>query len=314
MKQPARSYFLVLLAGLSFPVLAAETDNSLSDYFSAQNDLFERIDNFYRKKIRSGTKFNFDLHFEWAADRKKNAELQLYSLVCDPHYAPSGAKRLHLFREYAAWRKYVREGRPADASYIAPWNSLQGMMIDTQRFCTRYQALCLLLESPACYQIYSELAGKGEVRLSGKKNPVRLSYGEITTERRTPRNRSYYDFHAELIPATCSKHGAGYIGCLRTFEAPDSPPVRYYFCFWDGNGKPQALHPLDIPREKRNLRSAEINLWGHPLAFNASNGVYGETLEVSSSGDSAEISLIIKGKSVWTGKHFLSAINQNSIE
>lgn len=322
---PARTacfFVLFLLAGVSLPAhadpaAAARIEAgcpSLSDHFSAQHYEFEWIDEFYKKKLKAGEPFSFDLRFDWAADRKLKAELLLYSLVCGRHYGKSSAARLRLFREYSAWRTYFCEERPSNAHYIAPWNSWMGLMIDAQRLCTRYDAFSLLMESSLRYQQYSELANKGEVRLPGRDKPVRLWYGEVSTERKTARDESYYDFHAELVPATCIKYGSVYIGCLRTFESPDGQLVGYCFCVWGGDGTLQALHVMDIPAEKRNKQAVETNAHGEVLSVNAANGVYGETLEVSISAvDLAEVTLLVNGQPVWSGGYLLEDRNQNSL-
>ena len=292
-------------------------DGSFVDYFSARSYNFQNIDEFFQKKIKEAKKLDFDLHFKWMENRKAFAEFQLHSLVCRPYMEPSDAERLRLFREFSAWRKYCENDRPADAHYVARWNSLKGMMVDTQRLSTRYEAFCLLLESPEEYKNYAKLADKGEIRLDGNpSHPIRMRYGEITTEDKAGNNEINYDFHAELMPKTCFKIKNGYVGCLRTFESP-SPSImaQYYLGVWDDAGKILALYPLDIPVEKRNKLAVESNIYGSLIAIHPADGVYGEKLQLSISGNDAEISLFVIGseKPVWSGKYPLDSRNQNTI-
>lgn len=321
--QCCMSIVLTALPLTAFPeeqgVPDAEAHSSFSfvHYYSARAYNFQYIDEFFQKKIKETEKLDFDLHLRWMENRMEFAKFLLHSLVCEAHWNSSDAERLRLFREFSAWRKYAAKERPANAHYIAPWNSLKGMMIDTQRLCTRYDALSLLLKSPESYTVYSELANKGELRLDGApSHPVRMHYGELTTEVKTWNDELNYDFHAELLPETCLKIKSGFIGCLRTFESPSpSTMAQYYLGVWDDAGKNLALHLLDIPAEKRNRLAVESNLYGHLIAIHAADGVYGEKLKLSVSGQYAEVALLVSGsgKPVWTGKYPLDSRNRNSI-
>ena len=292
-------------------------DGSFVDYFSARSYNFQYIDEFFQKKIKEAKKLDFALHFKWMENRKAFAEFQLHSLICRPHMVPSDAERLHLFREFSAWRKYCENDRPAEAHYVAPWNSLKGMIVDTQRLSTRYDAFCLLLTSPEAYENYARLAEKGEIRLAGDpSHPIRMRYGEITTAEKIGGDEINYDFHAELMPNTCFKIRNGYVGCLRTFESP-APDIRsqYYLGVWDEAGKILALHPLEIPVEKRNKPAAERNSHGDLIAIHPADGVYGEKLQLSFTGKDAEVSLVVIGseKPVWSGRYPLDSRNRNTV-
>ena len=315
---------LTVLPWTAFPEESGTPDTrktyfpfSFVHYYSARAYNFQHIDEFFQKKVKESKKLDFDLHFEWMENRMEFAEFLLHSLVCRTRWNSSDEERLRMFREFSAWRKYVENERPSNAHYIAPWNSLKGMMIDTQRLCTRYDAFCLLLKSHESYSFYSGLADRGEIRLDGDpSHPNRMRYGEITSETKTGTDEINYDFHAELIPETCLKIRIGFIGCLRTFESPSpSTTAQYYLGVWDGSGKILALHPLDIPAEKRNKLAVESNLYGHLIAINAADGVYGEKLKLSISGKYAEVALLVRGneKPVWTSKYPLDSRNQNFI-